>query len=77
MPKTLKEIAALVHGEVVGDDGTVITGVGGIKEAREGELTFLANAKYFPLLERTTASAVITSRDVAHAPKPIVRTDNP
>ena len=77
MQKTLKEIAVLVHGDVVGDERTVVTGIGGLKEARPGDLTFLANTRYLPLLRTTAASAVITSRDVPHAAKPIIRTDHP
>jgi UDP-3-O-[3-hydroxymyristoyl] glucosamine N-acyltransferase len=77
MRKTLKEIAQLVQGEIVGDGNTVITGVSGIKEAREGDITFLANPKYLPLLEKTRASAVVTGRDIQAGNKPIIRTDNP
>ncbi|MDD4894640.1 MAG: UDP-3-O-(3-hydroxymyristoyl)glucosamine N-acyltransferase [Candidatus Omnitrophica bacterium] len=77
MRKTLKEIAELVEGEVVGDGSIIITGVSGIKEAVSGDITFVANPKYFPLIEKTGASAIITSREVETAPKPIIRTDNP
>jgi len=77
MQKTLKEIAEFVKGEVVGDESVVIKGVAGIREAQEGEITFLANPKYALFLNRTAASAVITSRDVEKAKKPIIRTDNP
>ena len=77
MRKTLKEIAELIDGEVIGNGSTVITGVSGIKEAGEGDITFVANPKYFPLIEKTGASAIITPRDVKAAPKPIIRTDNP
>jgi len=77
MRKTLREIAALVDGEVVGDSSIVITGVCGIKEAHEGDITFVANPKYFPFMEKTRASAIITPRDVLDAPCPIIRADNP
>src|SRR3989338_9215334 len=77
MHRTLKEIAGLIDGEVVGNPSTVITGVSGIKEAGEGDITFVANPKYFPLIEKTGASAIITSRDIKTAPKQIIRTDNP
>ena len=77
MKRTLKEIARLVDGEVVGDADTVVTGICGIKEAKEGDLTFVANSRYLPLMNHTKASAIITSRDVKNAPKPIVRTENP
>ena len=77
MRKTLREVAQLVDGDVVGDETVIITGVCGIREAREGDLTFIANSKYLPLMRQTTASAIITSREIRQAPKPIVRTDNP
>jgi len=77
MRKTLKEIAKFLDGEVVGNDEVVITGVCGIKEAAEGDITFVANPKYSPLIEKTRASAIITSRDIKTAPKPIIRTENP
>jgi len=77
MHKTLAEIARIVEGEVVGDPAVVITGICGIKEAKPGDLTFVANPKYLCLMDNTAASAIITSRDIKSAPKPIIRTDNP
>lgn len=74
---TLGEVAAIVDGEVVGDKGIYVTGICGIKEANEGDLTFVANNKYLPLMKHTRASAIITSKDVKKANKPIIRTDNP
>jgi len=77
MRKTLAEIAKLVNGEVIGDTSIVITGVSGIKEAKKGDLTFAANSKYNHLIKETNASAIITSREITSASKPIVRTENP
>lgn len=77
MRKTLKEIAKLINGEVVGDAGVVITGVAGIKEASGGDITFLANPKYLPLIDKTLASAIITSRDVKIDSRPAILVDNP
>lgn len=77
MQKTLKEIAELIDGEVIGDETIVITGICGIKEAQEGDLTFVANSRYMPLVNQTKASAIITSREVTKAPKPIIRTEDP
>jgi UDP-3-O-[3-hydroxymyristoyl] glucosamine N-acyltransferase len=77
MRKSLKEIAQLIDGEIVGDGDIIITGVCGIKEACRGDITFAANPKYIPLIEKTRASAVITSREIERANKPIVRTGNP
>ena len=78
MRKTLKEIAQAIEGEVSGDAGVVITGVSGIKEAGSGEITFLANPKYAPLLATTAASAIIISKDTAAPPaKNVIRCANP
>jgi UDP-3-O-[3-hydroxymyristoyl] glucosamine N-acyltransferase len=77
MKKALVEIAEIINGEVVGDPEVIITGICGIKEANKGDLTFIANPKYLSLMQTTRASAIITSREVKEAPKPIIRTDNP
>jgi UDP-3-O-[3-hydroxymyristoyl] glucosamine N-acyltransferase len=77
MRKTLKEIARITGGEIVGDANTLITGISGIREAEAGDLTFLSNPKYAPLLDSTRASAIITSRQIDCLAKPIIRTDNP
>jgi len=74
---TLKEISALVGGEIIGNADIVIRGISGIKEAQEGDITFLANARYEALLETTKASAVITSQDIVKSSKPLIRTVNP
>lgn len=73
----LEEIARLVEGELVGDRSVTITGVAGIKEAKKGDITFLANTKYLPFLDQTEASAVITSKEVHSKSKTLVRTLNP
>jgi len=77
MRKTLKEIAGFISGELIGDGQIVITGVNGIKDALPGDITFLANPKYAPLINSTSASAIITSKDIVDCKKPIIRTDNP
>jgi UDP-3-O-[3-hydroxymyristoyl] glucosamine N-acyltransferase len=77
MKKTLAEIAKIVNGEVVGDKDLVITGLSGIQEAKEGDLTFLANSKYIPFCKKTKASAIITSRDVKIPGKSVIHADDP
>ncbi len=77
MKKTLNEIAKLIDGKVIGNGDTLITGASGIREAAEGDITFLANSKYSPLIDKTRAAAIITSEDVPVSAKPIILTDNP
>lgn len=73
---SLEELAEAVGGEIIGEREVTITGVAGIREAREGEITFLANPKYEPYLATTKASAVITDKD-GNLPRPILKVDNP
>lgn len=77
MNKTLQEIADLVGGVVKGDGAVVISGLSGIKEASCGDLTFLANAKYLPLLEKTRASGVLVSSGVDTGSLACVVVENP
>ncbi|MDP1891263.1 MAG: UDP-3-O-(3-hydroxymyristoyl)glucosamine N-acyltransferase [Gemmatimonadaceae bacterium] len=77
MQKTLKEIAKLIDGKVVGNGDILITGASGIKEASEGDITFLANPKYMPLMDKTRAAAIITSADAQKTNKPVILTENP
>jgi UDP-3-O-[3-hydroxymyristoyl] glucosamine N-acyltransferase len=80
MPKTLKDIARLVSGDIAGDETAVIKGVAGIEDAHEGDITFLANPKYMPFLSRTHATAVLIGRDMPVEGKEhpaLIRVDNP
>jgi UDP-3-O-[3-hydroxymyristoyl] glucosamine N-acyltransferase len=76
MQRTLKEVADFIKGELTGGHDIVITGINGIKESEPGDLTFLSNPKYQSLVDKTKASAVITSYDVS-INKPAIRVDNP
>lgn len=74
---TLKEIANLVNGELIGEEKIKIKGVAGIKEANEGEITFLSNPRYSNLVSQTRASAIITSESVEFSSKPLIRVKDP
>lgn len=78
MKVTLKELAELVDGRIEGDPDTVITGISGVKEARKGDVTFIANAKYIALLQETLASAVVVHKNLNNnLPIPAIRVENP
>ena len=64
MALTLKELAAAVEAEPVGDPGLVITSASTLEEAGPGQVTFLSNPKYVKQLEKTQASAVIVAPSV-------------
>jgi UDP-3-O-[3-hydroxymyristoyl] glucosamine N-acyltransferase len=73
---TLTELAGLLRGETTGDATTVIKGVAGIREAGEGDVTFLAGPKYTEYLSSTRASAVICGRGIESS-LPSIVVDNP
>jgi len=77
MKKRLKELAEWVDGTVVGDGEIEISGVAAIEEAQTGEITFIADRKYLPKLGETKASAVIVSREVTQAERPLLCVTNP
>jgi len=78
MPKTLKEIAKFINGELVGDGEVSVKGINGIQEAQEGDLSFIAAAKDAELINSTRASCVIVPRDIGKTfNKPFIRVDHP
>jgi len=77
MEKTIGELASHVGGEVFGDENIIVSGVNGIIEAVEGEITFVANPKYMEYLSKTKASAIIVSPDIQFEEKPLIKVDNP
>ncbi len=77
MKIALKELAKLLDGKVIGDGDVEITGVAGIKEARPGDITFLANPRYEEWLRTSKASAVIMEHNNGGVEIPVVETDNP
>lgn len=62
---TLREVAQAVSGEIKGNDDTILTGIAGIKEAREGQITFVANKSFERFIDGCGASAIIVGRDVS------------
>jgi len=74
---TLGRIAELVGGSVHGDPETRITGISGVKEAGPGDITFVANPRYLPLLQETGASAAVVGPGVNSQDLPLVVAENP
>jgi len=77
MEISLEELAGLVDGKVAGDGSVMISGVSGIREARQGEITFLADSRYQKFLEDTRASAVIAGAVPAGESRPMIISKNP
>ena len=77
MVKKLREISELVGGSLLGDGDIEIHGVAGIKEARPGEITFVANPRYISQINRTQASAIISWKSIQYNGKPMIQVENP
>jgi UDP-3-O-[3-hydroxymyristoyl] glucosamine N-acyltransferase len=79
----LQEIAQKLGCRLEGNGNAEISGVAGIDHAKRGQMTFLANRRYSPLLKTTKASAVLVEegvvleRDVAFETLAALRTANP
>ena len=65
MPYTLRQLADEIQADLHGDAACTITGVATLQNAGEGDLSFLANRRYFPYLSTTRASAVILNQEDA------------
>jgi UDP-3-O-[3-hydroxymyristoyl] glucosamine N-acyltransferase len=71
-------LAEALGAELRGDPDTLIEGVGTLKSACSGQLSFLSNTAYRRYLKDTRASAVILSADVApECPVSALISDNP
>lgn len=74
----LSEIVEKLGGSLIGNGNAEIKAVAGLREARTGDISFMANPKYASLVAKTKASAVIVPTDWdRQAPCTVIRTENP
>ena len=78
MAKTLGELAQFVNGRVLGDPNIEIRSAATLSKAGEGDVSFLANARYQKELSKTRASAVIVGTDTTGKAKiPLLVAEDP
>jgi len=75
--RTLGELAEYVGGRVCGDPNVVIRSASTLGRADEGDISFLANAKYEKHLRTTKASAVIMGKETANTSVPLLVAEDP
>ncbi len=63
MQFSASQIAQLINGTVEGDGNVTVTNFGKIEEAKQGELSFLANPKYEEFVYTTKASIIIINEN--------------
>jgi UDP-3-O-[3-hydroxymyristoyl] glucosamine N-acyltransferase len=79
MELTLKEIADVVGGKIVGDENLIVNNISKIEEAQEGDLTFLYLPAYEKFFQSTKASAIFVKPGFNESRKDIsyVEVQNP
>ncbi|HUW18483.1 MAG TPA: UDP-3-O-(3-hydroxymyristoyl)glucosamine N-acyltransferase [Sedimentisphaerales bacterium] len=75
--RTLGELAEYVGGRVFGDPNVVIRSASTLGRADEGDISFLANARYEKQLLTTKASAVIVGKETASTAVPLLVAEDP
>jgi UDP-3-O-[3-hydroxymyristoyl] glucosamine N-acyltransferase len=73
----IREIAAKVQGEVVGDEDLEITGISGIDDAEAGEITYITSERFLNALNAGEASAVLVTEHNAKIGKTQIVVKNP
>lgn len=75
---TVKELAALVGGEIIGDATVAITDISAIDKATPGSLSFIVQARYDSYLKDTKAAAILIRADSPLVEnKTFIRVPNP
>lgn len=80
MEITPKGLAALTGGVVEGDEEAFLTGFAKIEEAKEGDLSFIANPKYAHYATTTHATALLVGKDFrpeGEVKTTLIRVDDP
>jgi UDP-3-O-[3-hydroxymyristoyl] glucosamine N-acyltransferase len=73
----LVEVAEKLSCQLEGDGSTDIYGVATLKDAQEGQISFLTNIKYQTELKSTKASAIIVGNDFPATDRALLRHNNP
>ncbi|MFB3150557.1 MAG: UDP-3-O-(3-hydroxymyristoyl)glucosamine N-acyltransferase [Alphaproteobacteria bacterium] len=68
MELSLGTIQQRIGGEITGDPGAVMTGVNGLGEAAEGDITFAEKARYVEAVRASSAGAIVVGEDFPDLP---------
>lgn len=77
MPYTMRELAELVQGEVVGNGDLPIQSAKPLSDAKPGDITFLEDEKYLSKFYASGASAAVVSMSVPVNGKAMLRVKDP
>lgn len=78
---SLEKLAELTGGTLMGCGDILLSGVASVKQAVDGDITFLSGAKnyasHLDALNKSAATAVIAPKDAPELPIPSIRLENP
>src|SRR5438445_4788804 len=77
MSVSLRQLAELVGGHVLGDPEILIAAARSLREAQLGDITFVENNKHLPLLSHCRASAAVTSCSVTQTGISLIQVADP
>ncbi len=77
MNVTVGEIAAEVGGKVIGDVSVRLTGMNGIRQAQEGDLSFISSSRYLRYLDDSKAAALLVPPSIGEASVPLIQVADP
>lgn len=73
----LAELAGLIQASVKGDPDVSITGINTLEDALPGELSFVTNKRYVPMVPRCRASALLVPPELDHLEIPLLVSRQP
>lgn len=73
----LKELATLLGGNIIGNPDLEISGVSGIHEAQDGDITFISSKKYLKDIPDCKASCVIVQEPISDTAITQLKVRNP
>ncbi|MCE5195289.1 MAG: UDP-3-O-(3-hydroxymyristoyl)glucosamine N-acyltransferase [Nitrospiraceae bacterium] len=73
----LSKIAELINGEITGNADVEITGVAGISDAKEGDITFFSDPKLIKECISSNASCIVVKEVLKEISRPQIKVSNP
>jgi UDP-3-O-[3-hydroxymyristoyl] glucosamine N-acyltransferase len=77
-PRTLKEIAGIIHARFIGDPDFLVSGINEIHMVHAGDLTFVDHPKYYNKALQSNATTILINKEVEPpAGKVLIISDHP
>lgn len=73
----IAELSKLIQGVVEGDPDVDVRGLSGLENAKSGDLTFALDEERLAIAEKSSASCVLTTKEIRRSTKPLIRVANP